>query len=108
MKKKKPPRFRALLESLIADGIYEIEVEYHGPELLVCVVRGSLGFGVASYRSEEDKRAADAIIADLRKKKSIMVGDKIYRLTFTEQENFHEPSWRIRIRESKQGSLRKK
>ena len=101
MKEQKTPDFRALLQSLIADGARQIEVEYDHAELYVSVIQGDLGVGISPYKTPEEKVRADAVLAELERAKSIQVGDKTYRLAFNITENFGEPCWLIRVSEKK-------
>lgn len=101
MKEQKISDFKALLQSLIADGARQIEVEYDHGELYVSVIQGDIGVGISPCETPEEKDHADAVLAELERTKSIQVGGKTYRLAFNITENFGEPCWLIQVSEKK-------
>ena len=93
--------FELMIANLIADGAHELGFEYDDNEWWLSVIEGNTEIGVARYSTKQELAFVDAGIARLKKAKTISVNGKTYRLFFKYQDNFGEPSWKIRVLENK-------
>ena len=95
------PEFQSLLESVIALGARQVEVEYDEGAYWVTVIEGHTGLGVARYESTQEQDHVYDTIQQLRKAKRIEVSGKNYFLKISTREDFGETTWIILVSEKK-------
>jgi len=78
-----------------ADGL---EIEYKDGEEWICAMRGAMGVGIGSVRSNSSEgKELLAEIGAMRKAKRVEVDGKTYRVAIREFDSFGETAYRIRL-----------
>lgn len=87
-----------LIQKAVAMGADSLEIEYKDGRQQVCVMRGAMGVGIASVKSNSPKSTRLlAEIDALRKARRVQVGGVAYRAAVTEYDSFGEMAYRIAL-----------
>lgn len=86
------------LKTAIEMNADSAEFEYEGNELGVTAFRGPTGLGIGSVESntKECKQLLDEIRV-LRRRKTVKVGESVYRVSVSEYDSFGETAYRIKL-----------
>lgn len=85
------------LEKALAMGCDSIEIEYKDRKEWITAFRDRLGYGIG-HMDPNQAQPMFKEMADLKKKKYVIIGGAKYRLVFSRYESFGEWVHRIRVR----------
>jgi hypothetical protein len=98
------PKQKSIVERLTAEavrlGVDKLEIEYKdGHEEVVALV-GSIGFGIARFRSSsrEARSLRDELYGMTKKKRRVIIGDSEYDVRARVYESFGEDAFRVQLR----------
>ncbi|MGH7827685.1 MAG: hypothetical protein ACREQ7_21235 [Candidatus Binatia bacterium] len=98
------PKQKSIIERLTAEAVRlavnELEVEYKdGYEEVVALV-GSIGFGIARFRSSsrEARSLREELYGIRKKKRRVVIGDSEYDVRAQVYESFGEDAFRLQLR----------
>lgn len=89
-----------LLEKVLHAGGDELEIEYRDQKEWFTAFNGPVGCGIGSLDSESAKPVFKEM-DELKKRKQVSIGNRIYTLRFREFESFGETVYRIQMKESR-------
>jgi hypothetical protein len=95
----KPDVLACIVTQVLSAGATEFEVEYKDGHEEICVMRGPIGFGIASLRSSSDEaqELRAQLYAAKKKRKKLAVADMNYVLVVEVFDSFGEDAFRVAI-----------
>ena len=95
----KPDILTSIVVQVLAAGATEFEVEYKDGQEEVCVMRGPIGFGIASLKSasEEAKELRAQLYAIKKKRRKIEIDGVDHCLGVEIFDSFGEDAFRVSI-----------
>ena len=96
---EKPDILTNIVAQVLSAGAIEFEVEYKDENEEICVMRGPIGFGIASLPSSSDEaKELRAQLYGLKKKRRMIVVDGVdYLLRVEIFDSFGEDAFRVTV-----------